>query len=499
VSRLGWAAVLCVLPQLAHAWPVETIIDNGPPAKRINLVLLGDGYRDVDQVMMSADAARAVTELFRLTPYLEYRGLFNVKLVHVVSKEAGADRGTLGILRDTALDSTYGCQGIERALCADPAKVLSAALENVPEYDVVVVLVNDAKSGGATSGGVPVLSNGVFVGDVLRHELGHSMGGLADEYEEVGIATSECGEDCVEPNVSRNLPRARVKWRAWIPAATPVPTPETGAYPGIGLFEGGRYASTGVFRPLNEGCLMRSLFVPFCSVCTEAMVHSFWNRVKPIESALPEAHRLTVCDDGPVDLVFAVTHPPVISAWTYEWKVNSAETGDGSAKLTVASSALKAGENAVWVRVQQRTALVRSDPRKLLNDTAIWSVDRCTPGPCEVTARCDASGACSRVYKAAGTGCGFEGCVNGSSYAPGQCDATGRCSSVAHACANGCDLAGRACLTPDDAGQFPPPEERRGCGCAAASAELWLLAAVFCAGAARKRGGLKRAEQPNPR
>ncbi len=125
-----------------------------------------------------------VALLFAATPWKEYAGLLNVSLIHVVSHEDGADNGTAGTMRDTALDASFGCFGVDRTICFKTTKVLAVAAEAVPHSDQLVVLVNDAKYGG--SGGViAALSTNVNAPEILIHELGHSLSGLADEYQDL--------------------------------------------------------------------------------------------------------------------------------------------------------------------------------------------------------------------------------------------------------------------------------------------------------------------------
>lgn len=123
-----------------------------------------------------------MNRLFAATPWREYAGLFNVSIIHVVSNENGADDGTYGAMRDTALGSYYGCSGVDRSICFNSGAVLTVAAQASPQYDQLVVLVNDPKYGGP-GGVIAALSTNTDAPEILIHELGHSVGGLADEYE----------------------------------------------------------------------------------------------------------------------------------------------------------------------------------------------------------------------------------------------------------------------------------------------------------------------------
>jgi hypothetical protein len=122
-----------------------------------------------------------------------------------------------------------------------------------PGADQALVLVNSATYGG--SGGTVSVSSGgnALSGDIVVHELGHSIGGLADEYGgDPGIYP---GGEPAEPNTSManeaTMRAQRLKWFSYLGK----PTPDGGV---IGTFEGGSYYDRGVYRP-SEDSMMRSL------------------------------------------------------------------------------------------------------------------------------------------------------------------------------------------------------------------------------------------------
>ena len=69
--------------------------------------------------------------------------------VDAVSNQSGVS-GDPGkdVVKDTALKSYFWCDDIERLLCVDTAKVESYAAK-APDADLVVVLSNSTKYGGA--------------------------------------------------------------------------------------------------------------------------------------------------------------------------------------------------------------------------------------------------------------------------------------------------------------------------------------------------------------
>jgi hypothetical protein len=107
----------------------------------------------------------------------------------------------------------------------------------LPEYDVVILLVNDSKYGGS-GGPVAIASTNQLSTEIAIHELGHTVVHLGDEYSDPipGYPDTE------EPNTTAQTNPALVKWRAWFVPGTPYPTPPTLDFASIvGLFEGAHY------------------------------------------------------------------------------------------------------------------------------------------------------------------------------------------------------------------------------------------------------------------
>jgi len=190
------------------------------------------------------------------------------------SDPAALDDPLAGAFVDTPFDGSYCSFGVQRLLVVDTAAVLAAA-SAAPDWDRILVLVNDGTYGGS-GGFVSVSSVHPLAVDIARHEYGHSFTGLADEYDVPVPGFPECsdifGPSC-EANVTDETNPALIKWEPWIDASIPIPTPEDGSWLGdVGLFEGARYRSTGMYRPRHIDCLMNFLGVPFGEVCTQEYV-----------------------------------------------------------------------------------------------------------------------------------------------------------------------------------------------------------------------------------
>ncbi|MEK9521091.1 M64 family metallopeptidase [Streptomyces venezuelae] len=274
--------------EVAADGEVARMVDNGSPADRLDIVVVGDGYTVSELPRFHADAQKKWAELTAVEPYTTYRGLFNVWTVDAVSNQSGVSGDpSPGTVRDTALGSYFWCDEIERLLCVDQDKV-DGYVAKAPEADLVLVLANSTKYGGAgynerseTLGyeGISTASAGnEKSGQVAIHETGHSLGKLADEYfyaDYPGYERYE-GPEPADSNITTltadGMAAGGTKWHRWLGE----PSPDGGI---VGAYEGGGYYATGLRRP-TEDSLMRSLGKPFNLPGVEAMIAGFYREAR---------------------------------------------------------------------------------------------------------------------------------------------------------------------------------------------------------------------------
>jgi len=236
----------------AVAAPVTAIQQTGTPATRYDLVFVGDGYTAAEQELFHSQVLARWAQLTAIEPFRTLKDKFNVWQVSAVSAESGSDNDpTQGVVKNTALGGGFWCGGLDRLVCVDET-VAKAYAALAPGADQALILVNSTTYGGS-GGSVTVSSGGnTLSGDIVTHELGHSIGGLADEYGGTGVHP---GGEPAEPNVSladaETLREQQLKWYSYLGR----PTPDGGV---IGAFEGGAYFDQGVYRP-SENSMMRSL------------------------------------------------------------------------------------------------------------------------------------------------------------------------------------------------------------------------------------------------
>ena len=375
----GWIALGGMGGQL-EAQTFHTLLSNGPAANRVNMVVLSEGYTSAQLPQFLSDATNLMSNFLAEEPYQEYRRFFNVFAIAVASTQSGSDHPSQNYYRNTYFNSSYDTYGVSSFVTIPPnpfdtdyshgqGKVESLLQEFLPEYDLALLLVNDPLYGGA-GGSVLIASKGASSAEIVRHESGHSLAGLGDEYEDAYPGYPEVEE----PNTTRETRRAFVKWMAWISTNTPVPTPATDAYAGVvGLFEGAHYQTTGWFRPKLD-CKMRTLDVPFCEVCREALIKSVYARVSPLDSFTPGETNLVVTSAQ--NLVFSVVPvEPLTHSTSLQWYTNGVRVVRATnATFNVAAATLGLGQQTVQLAARDSTAWVRNDPANLLQAAVGWTV-----------------------------------------------------------------------------------------------------------------------------
>ncbi|MEO8671604.1 MAG: M64 family metallopeptidase [Tahibacter sp.] len=302
VTRFDLRAIAAIADQLPLAGVVPAMSVRrgalvGSPANRVDMLIMGDGYTAAQQTAFVNNAAALRDTFFALTPYKEYESFVNWTTGFVASTQSGADHPPYqagctqttccadasangdplaGLQVDTAFDARYCTSQTQRLLTVNTSKVLAAAAA-YPNWDKIAILVNDTTYGGS-GGTLSVTSVNAQARQIFLHEYGHSFSGLADEYSTAYPGFPACsdtaGSSPCEPNVTNQTSAALVKWSSWFTPGIAIPTPPGTS--GVGLFEGARYQMSGVYRPVDNQCLMRFLGQPFCPVCREAYLRKLY-------------------------------------------------------------------------------------------------------------------------------------------------------------------------------------------------------------------------------
>jgi len=299
------------------------IFGSAPRNRAFNVVLLAEGFTAAQQGDFNTACNNFVTAFRATPPFDELSPAINVFRVNVSSTDSGADdpasAGGTGAVVSTYFDASFGGNGIRRLLVCNATTALQVATAQVPEFTVVIVVVNSTIYGGS-GGSVGTYSLAGGATEIAIHEMGHTAFGLADEYpyyaggNETGHDHHPAGEP-TEPNVTTNTDRNTLKWRWAVSPTTAIPTmsnpncsqvdnrPNPVPADTVGLFEGAHYYHCGGFRPQYD-CKMRNLGVPFCRICRQVI----WNRISPLTTIQARARTpITVLARYPEHLdVFAI-------------------------------------------------------------------------------------------------------------------------------------------------------------------------------------------------
>ncbi|MFJ9949656.1 M64 family metallopeptidase [Kitasatospora sp. NPDC091207] len=286
---------------------VTKIVNNGSSDSKLDVVVIGDGYTASEQAKFQKDAAAKWKDISAVEPYATYRKLFNVWAVNAVSAQSGVSGDPKqSTVRKTALGSHFWCNSIERLLCVD-IKAVDSYAAKAPQADLVIVVANTAKYGGAGYGSTqsPVGYDGIATvaggngasGQIAVHETGHSLGKLADEYVAEGTEPYK-GAEPPQPNITTlsadRMRQDKVKWYRWLGKTSP-DGGTVGAYQGAGNYP------SGLNRP-TDNSVMRSLGRAFNLPGREAMIAGFYRHASTLSSTTPVTTRLTATDRLAVDL-----------------------------------------------------------------------------------------------------------------------------------------------------------------------------------------------------
>jgi hypothetical protein len=346
----------------AQIYDVDTLLYNGDINKLINIVILGDGYTVAQTSQFITNAQSMSNYLFSVEPFLQYKKYFNVFIIKVPSIQSGVSHpGTATDVPEPAIPvvsvnnfygSRFDVSNIHRLLVpSNYSNINSVVANNFPLYDQILILANSTEYGG--SGGTYATSSiNTQANEIVVHELGHSFAGLADEYT--------IGGQGERPNRTTETNTNLVKWKSWLNINN------------IGIFSVG---IDGWQRP-HQNCKMRALGLPFCSVCTEAIVEKIHSLTNPIQSFQPS--NTTLITAGFISTTFSLNlikpNPNTIGV---TWKLNGLTVGTNET-LQLSSALLQNSTNTLTGYIIDNTSLSKSTTHASAHTYQVtWSITNC--------------------------------------------------------------------------------------------------------------------------
>lgn len=258
---------------------VRRIQYKGNVHRKLDVVIVPEGYGVGDDPANKYwDDADKITEyLFAQEPFKSRRDDFNVWSLNLsLAGQNGVTDPLAGVQVESRVGASFNTFDADRYLMTFNLFELHDLLSNTP-CDQIIIMVNSEKyGGGAIYNFYAISSLDKMAGYILPHELGHSIGGLADEYVDEELSYNEMhrpGVEPVEPNITA-LQNFQDKWENMLPEGTPIPTPYDSTASRrvcgpIGVYEGAGYSSKGLYRPVMH-CMMRD-YAPFCPVCSKRL------------------------------------------------------------------------------------------------------------------------------------------------------------------------------------------------------------------------------------
>lgn len=258
--------------------PIE-LLNNGDPHKKIDVVIVAEGYGKKDASKMKEDFQKFAQYTLEQEPFKSRSNDFNIWGVGILMNESGVTDPNQNRFVESAVGSSYNTFNMDRYLMTTNIFRLHDLLRGVP-YDHIIIMANcDTYGGGAIYNYYAFSAVQEMSMWILPHELGHSIGGLADEYVEDDSNYNHRYVDIepLEPNIT-SLYNFDSKWKDIVPEGTPIPTePVKGLGKRdngpIGVYEGAGYLEKGCYRPCTK-CMMRD-YAAFCPVCTKRLHEIF--------------------------------------------------------------------------------------------------------------------------------------------------------------------------------------------------------------------------------
>ncbi|GAA2259696.1 M64 family metallopeptidase [Actinomadura luteofluorescens] len=364
-------------PADATVVPVQV---TGDPAKRFNLVVLGDGYTAADMPKFRAHLAKHLNDLWTIEPFKSYRSYINVYAVEIPSGESGVscDPALSSPRRNTPLSMAFwsGCRddGIQRLLVMNSAaaKTYADLVQGTTVGNRQILALANSDTYGGAGGAYATASGGNAMSALIApHELGHSLGGLDDEYDYYQRGVPGGTYTGPEPGSIHHtlltedaMKAQKQKWWRWLGERS-----EAGGT--IGRYEGGLYSSKGVWRP-SQHSMMKTLGYYYDQVARERMTQRISGKVNLVQANTPT--NAPVGDDR---VLWVETMHPTGHSLSAAWTVDGKAVGRG-ANLDLSRLHLRKGKHTVEATVTDPTGFVR-DPAvqssAALTQVRTWTVD----------------------------------------------------------------------------------------------------------------------------
>lgn len=319
----------------AAQYKLDTLVYSGDSKNLTDIVFLGDGFTEADMSKFIRKVKEFSDYFFRKEPWKRYKNMFNVFYVQTPSNVSGAGK-TPDAPIDNYYGTTFGCSGVDRMPWpTNMDRVFVTLGKTKPDYDLIIMLVNSTKYGGAGNSYYKMMCVSLESSskESICHEAGHSFADLADEYW--------YDRETEHANDARKI--NPVKWQRWVGSEN------VGVYP----FED----TEGWYRP-HENCLMRYLNREYCAVCREAIVEKIHSITKNLVSYTPTIRRNTIETDSSLTFRLNLLAPSP-NTLKVEWKLDDSLVALNTDTLRLSCNDMTVGSHKLVAYVEDTIRFVR--------------------------------------------------------------------------------------------------------------------------------------------
>ncbi|KAI0671120.1 IgA peptidase M64-domain-containing protein [Trametes maxima] len=300
-----------LLPQSFAPGQVEPLFTAGDPSNRVDLVFFADGYTAEERAKFMNDARRLAEDIASNQTFHTVRPLLNFWAVFAPSQESGIGRG--GVPKNTVFGLYREGTELRAVYCGKPAVARAACFALGDQCDYPILVGNDPQYGGL-EGDIttitPSLANGALV---LRHELGHSIIGVGEEYD------GALAKEYFGPNAAKNTTLYDVPWAHWLPGTSPNPHTLYATYTPPEIRQDVRVERSIMPMQAYPWALL-NISAPW-SIMFNSSGEYAWHLVRFSLSGIPEKDDLHVVLDDQ-DLGW-VPHIGIgVDRWHYDFKLN---------------------------------------------------------------------------------------------------------------------------------------------------------------------------------
>ncbi len=294
MKKISFLYILIIISLSSTAQTKRTLLYNGSSATKFDLVFMGDGFTSSQQTEFNNKVDQYFKAAFThengaLDDVMsELQDAFNVYRVNMNSATSGVSQracskpdgtacGKTPATRNTAFNFRYSgcwdCCWMSKSSNTDSRINNALAAVGLSGADYIVMILNESGFGGCSYGRVLSVTK-TTSNRVIVHELGHSVGGLADEYDRSGCFS---GSNPSRRNADKN--KNNSKWNKFARGTITTGNPQEYNVSQTGHFEGAVYKDECIYRPTSNSTMRgnTNLFNP-------PSYDEFWKRNKPRSS-----------------------------------------------------------------------------------------------------------------------------------------------------------------------------------------------------------------------